>query len=166
MTGGDYEQLRPIAFGLDAFRSQSSQQAFIYVSTYAGGPLWAPTNPMNVPRARAGIVKLPSGDVLVAGGLSGASAACFPLPFGCAGPGTPNACCTGAGLGDCSPRAATTNSSAETYDPVMHTWTLTSGSSSTPGVAGGMSVPRIAPALMFTGGPDAGLAIFAGGLDV
>ena len=135
VTGGDYI----------TFLGQSSQQAFIFVPVYDGGPAWAQTNPMNVPRELPGIIKLPSGDVLVAGGLTGAAAACT---------GTP-----------ATPVSFTTNSSAEVYDPVAHTWTLTTGSSATPGAAGGMTTKRIASAELFTVGSKAGLAILAGGID-
>jgi hypothetical protein len=136
MTGGDYIQ----------FLGQSSQQAFIFVPVYDGGPAWAQTNPMNVPRELPGIIKLPSGQVLVSGGLTGAALTCLSTPT--------------------TPVALTTNSSAEVYDPVAHTWTLTTGSVSTPGAAGGMSIARLASDELFTSGPDTGLAITAGGVDV
>jgi hypothetical protein len=124
VAGGDYL----------VFLGQSSQQAFIFIPAYAGGPAWAQTNPMNVPRELPGITNLlPSGDVLVAGGLTAAT----------------GACATGS-------VAFTTNSSAEVYNPFTHTWALTTGS---------MSVPRIAPALFFTSGPDALMAILAAGTD-
>jgi hypothetical protein len=135
ITGGDYI----------TFLGQSSQQAFVYVPVYDGGPAFAQTNPMNVPRELPGIVKLPLGDVLVAGGLTGAAAACT---------GTP-----------ANPVAFTTNSSAEIYDPVAHTWTLTAGSSATPGAPGGMTNKRIATVEVFPTGPKAGMGIVAGGID-
>jgi hypothetical protein len=136
MTGGDYVQ----------FLGQSSQQAFIFVPVYDGGPSWAQTNPMNVPRELPGSVKLPSGEVLVSGGLTGAALTCLATPT--------------------TPIALTTNSSAEVYDPVAHTWTLTTGSVATPGAAGGMSVARLASDELFTVGPLAGTVITAGGVDV
>jgi len=136
MTGGDYFQ----------FLGQSSQQAFIFVPVYDGGPSWVQTMPMKVPRELPGIVKLPSGEVLVSGGLTGNAAACLATPA--------------------TPISLTSNFSAETYDPVAHTWTLTPGSSSTPGAVGGMSVARLASDELFTGGPLVGLAITAGGVDV
>jgi hypothetical protein len=61
--------------------------------------------------------------------------------------------------------AFTTNSSAEVYDPAMNTWTLTAGSSATPGAAGGMTTKRIATVEVFPSGTDSGLAIAAGGID-
>ena len=100
---------------------------------------------MNVPRELPGIVKLPNGDILLAGGLTGEAAACTATPA--------------------TPLAFTTNSSAEVYDPTVPSWTLTSGSSATPGAAGGMNVKRIAAGSLFTTGTDSGLAIFAGGID-
>ena len=100
---------------------------------------------MNVARELPGIVKLPSGDVLVAGGLTGAAAACEATPA--------------------TPTAVTTNSSAEIFNPTIPSWTLTNGSSSTPGAAGGMTVKRIASGELFSSGTDSGLAIFAGGID-
>ena len=45
------------------------------------------------------------------------------------------------------------------------TWTLTTGSSATPGAVGGMNVARIASTELFTVGADAGLAIAAGGVN-
>ena len=100
---------------------------------------------MNVARELPGIVKLPYGDILIAGGLTGAAAACAATPA--------------------TPFAFTTNSSAEVYNPTVPSWTLTTGSSSTPGAAGGMNVKRIAAGSLFTTGTDSGLAIFAGGID-
>jgi hypothetical protein len=136
VTGGDYL----------AFLGQSSPQAFIYVP---GTATWAQTVPMNVPRELPGIVKMNSGEVLVAGGVTSAAAACI-------GKGTPPGS---------TPAAFTSNFSAETYDPAIPAWTLTTGSSATPGAAGGMSVARVASAELFTVGPDAGLAILAGGVN-
>jgi hypothetical protein len=136
MTGGDYLQ----------FLGQSSMQAFIFVPVYDGGPAWAQTNPMNVARELPGLIKLPSGKVLVSGGLTGNALACLSTPT--------------------TPVSLTTNASAEVYDPVAHTWTLTTGSSSTPGAPGGMTVNRLATDELFTSGPDNGLVITAGGVDV
>jgi hypothetical protein len=132
IAGGDYI----------SFLGQSSQQAFLFDPSTA---TFSQTVAMNVPRELPGIVKLPNGDILLAGGLTGAAAACA------ATPGTPT--------------AFTTNSSAEVYDPTVPSWTLTTGSSATPGAAGGMSVKRIAAGSLFTSGTDSGLAIFAGGID-
>jgi hypothetical protein len=132
VTGGDYIQ----------FLGQSSAQAFLFNPSSA---TFSQTVPMNVARELPGIVKLQSGNVLIAGGLTGAAAACA---------GTPT-----------TPLAFTTNSSAEVYDPSVPSWTLTSGSSATPGAAGGMNVKRIAAGSLFTTGTDSGLAIFAGGID-
>ena len=133
MWGGDYLQ----------FLGQSSQQAFIFDPT---GATWTQTAPMNVPRELAGFAKLPSGDVLVSGGLTGNALACLSTPT--------------------TPISLTSNSSAEVYDPVAHTWTLTTGSVSTPGAAGGMNTPRLSTDELFTSGPDIGLVITAGGVDV
>jgi hypothetical protein len=153
VAGGDYI----------TFLGQSSPQAFIYTPS---GPSWTETMPMKVARELPGITKLASGHVLVTGGLTGEAAACVGLPAACTGAGTPNGCCTGAGTGTtCGALAIITNSSAEIFDPVAHTWTLTTGSSATPGVAGGMTVPRIASVEVFSTGPDAGLGIAAGGID-
>jgi hypothetical protein len=132
VTGGDYI----------VFLGQSSPQAFIFNPTTA---TFTQTVSMSVARELPGIVKLPSGEVLVAGGLTGAAAACAATPA--------------------NPVAFTTNSSAETFDPTVPSWTLTTGSSSTPGAAGGMNVKRIASAELFTSGTDSGLAILAGGID-
>jgi hypothetical protein len=89
---------------------------------------------------------------------------CTTLPAKCTGAGTPDACCTAAGVGaSCGPVSITTNSSAETFDPTTFMFTLTSGSSATPGAAGGMSVPRISTAELFTSGVDAGDAVLFGG---
>jgi hypothetical protein len=132
VTGGDYLQ----------FLGQSSPQAFLFNPSTA---TFSQTAAMNVARELPGIVKLPSGAVLVAGGLTGNAAACLSTPT--------------------TPVAFTTNSSAEVYDPTVPSWTLTSGSSSTPGAAGGMNVKRIASAELFTSGADSGLAILAGGID-
>jgi hypothetical protein len=134
VTGGDYVEL----FG------ESSTQSFVYVPYYdspgpnppAGTPYWAPSNPMNTARELPGIVTLPSGDVLVAGGLTATSEMCT---------GTPS-----------TPIEFTTSSSAEIFDPTTFTWTA---------VTAQMSVPRIASAELFTSGPDSGDAILAGGLD-
>ena len=132
VTGGDYI----------VFLGQSSPQAFLFNPATA---TFSQTVPMNVARELPGIVKLPNGDILIAGGLTGAAAACTATPS--------------------TPLAFTTNSSAEVYDPTVPSWTLTSGSSATPGAAGGMTVPRIAAGSLFTTGTDSGLAIFAGGID-
>jgi hypothetical protein len=147
VAGGDYL----------TFLGQSSQQSFVYVPSYdspgpvppAGTPFWFQTHPLNVPRELAGTSNLPSGDVLVAGGITAASGACV-------GTGNPPGS---------TPVAITTNSSAETFNPSTFAWTLTTGSTSTPGAAGGMSVARAASAQLFTSGPDAGMAILAGGVD-
>jgi hypothetical protein len=132
VAGGDYIQ----------FLGQSSPQAFLFNPATA---TFSQTVSMNVARELPGIVKLPSGNILIAGGLTGASAACAATPS--------------------TPVAFTTNSSAEIYDPSVPSWTLTSGSSATPGAAGGMNVKRIASGELFTTGTDSGLAIFAGGID-
>ena len=136
ITGGDYQQ----------FLGTSSPQAFIFIP---GTQTFVQVPPMNVARELAGITPLPDGRVLVAGGLTGASGSCTQqnLP------------------GEVS---VTTNSSAEIFDPLVSppTWTLTFGSSATPGAAGGMSVPRIGTVELFTTGSVAGLAIAAGGVDV
>ena len=132
VAGGDYIQ----------FLGQSSPQAFLFNPSTA---TFSQTVPMNVARELPGIVKLPNGDILIAGGLTGASAACAATPA--------------------TPEAFTTNSSAEVYDPTVPSWTLTTGSSATPGAAGGMNVKRIATGELFTTGTDSGLAIFAGGID-
>jgi hypothetical protein len=133
VAGGDYI----------VFLGQSSQQAFLF--NPGATPTFTQTVPMNVPRELPGIVKLPNGDILIAGGLTGAAAACAATPA--------------------TPTAVTTNSSAEVYDPTVPSWTLTSGSSATPGAAGGMNAKRIAAGSLFTSGTDSGLAIFAGGID-
>jgi hypothetical protein len=132
VAGGDYIQ----------FLGQSSPQAFLFNPAAA---TFSQTVPMNVARELPGIVKLPSGDILIAGGLTGAASACASTPA--------------------DPVAFTTNSSAEVYDPTVPSWTLTTGSSATPGAAGGMNVKRIATGELFTTGNDSGLAIFAGGID-
>ncbi len=132
VAGGDYI----------VFLGQSSPQAFLFNPSTA---TFSQTVAMNVPRELPGIVKLPNGDVLLAGGLTGAAAACAATPA--------------------TPTAFTTNSSAEVYDPTVPSWTLTTGSSATPGAAGGMTVKRIAAGSLFTTGTDSGLAIFAGGID-
>jgi len=132
VAGGDYI----------VFLGQSSPQAFLFNPSTA---TFSQTVPMNVPRELPGIVKLPNGDILLAGGLTGAAAACAATPA--------------------TPTAFTTNSSAEVYDPTVPSWTLTSGSSATPGAAGGMNVKRIGAGALFTTGTDSGLAIFAGGID-
>ncbi len=132
IAGGDYI----------VFLGQSSPQAFLFNPSTA---TFSQTVPMNVARELPGIVKLPNGDILLAGGLTGAAAACAATPA--------------------TPTAFTTNSSAEVYDPTVPSWTLTTGSSATPGAAGGMTVKRIAAGSLFTTGTDSGLAIFAGGID-
>ncbi len=132
IAGGDYIQ----------FLGQSSPQAFLFNPATA---TFSQTVPMKVARELPGIVKLPNGDILVAGGLTGAASACASTPA--------------------SPVAFTTNSSAEVYNPTVPSWTLTTGSSATPGAAGGMNVKRIATGELFTTGTDSGLAIFAGGID-
>ena len=134
VTGGDYVEL----FG------ESSTQSFVYVPYYdsfgptppAGTPFWAPSNPMNTARELPGITTLPSGDVLVAGGLTATSEACTATPS--------------------TPVEFTTSSTAEIFDPATFTWTA---------VTAPMSVPRIASVELFTSGPDSGDAILAGGLD-
>jgi len=124
------------------FLGQSSQQAFIFNPT---GPAWSQTVPMKVPRELPGIVKFADGNILVTGGVTSAAGACVTTPT--------------------TPVAFTTNFSAEIYNPAIPSWTLTTGSSATPGAAGGMSIARVASAELFTAGPDAGLAILAGGVD-
>jgi len=132
LTGGDYI----------VFLGQSSPQAFIFDPATA---TFSQTVPMKVARELPSINKLPSGKVLVAGGLTGAAAACVATPS--------------------TPVAFTTNSSAEVFDPTVPSWTLTTGSSSTPGAAGGMNAKRIAAGSLFSSGTDSGLVIFAGGID-
>src|SRR5215472_8462901 len=136
VTGGDYL----------AFLGQSSPQAFIYTP---GTATWAQTVAMNVPRELPGITKFTDGNVLVAGGVTSAAAACV-------GTGTPPGS---------TPAAFTSNFSAEIFNPAIPSWTLTTGSSATPGAPGGMTVARIASLELFTVGPDAGLAIAAGGVN-
>src|SRR5580693_741375 len=134
VTGGDYVEL----FG------ESSTQSFVYVPYYdspgptppAGTPYWAPANPMNTARELPGITTLPSGDVLVAGGLTATSEMCTATPS--------------------TPVEFTTSKSAEIFDPTTFTWTT---------VTAPMSVPRIASVELFSSGPDSGEAILAGGLD-
>jgi len=156
VAGGDYI----------TFLGQSSSQAFVYVPTYDGGPAWEPASPMNVPRELPGVAALPSGEVLVSGGLTGAAGACVGLPAECTGAGTPNGCCTGPGAGaTCGATAVITNSSAEIFNPSTFGWTLTTGSSATPGAAGGMTIARISSDELFKSGPDAGLVITAGGIN-
>jgi hypothetical protein len=156
VAGGDYI----------TFLGQSSQQSFVFVPSYDGGPAWSAASPLNVPRELPGITPLPSGKVLVSGGLTGAAGACVGLPLACTGVGAPNGCCTGAGTGPtCGATAVITNSSAETFDPTTFGWTLTSGSSATPGAPGGMNIARIASLELFTSGTDAGLVIAAGGIN-
>ncbi len=158
VTGGDYI----------TFLGQSSPQAFVYAPYYIlGGPFWAASSPMNVARELPGITILPSGKVLVACGLTAEGGACVGLPAGCTGAGTPSSCCTAPGVGlSCGPVSLITNSSAEVFDPTTFAFTLTTGSSATPGAAGGMNQARVAAAELFTSGNDAGHAILAGGVDV
>ena len=125
---------------------------------------------MNVPRELPGITSLPSGKVLVTGGLTGEAGAC--VAFGgatpnaaCTGAGTPNGCCTAAATGTCGITAIITNSSAEVFDPTTFTWALTTGSTNVPGAAGGMNAARITTAETFSTGTDAGMAILAGGIN-
>jgi hypothetical protein len=166
VAGGDYVEV----FG------QSSQQAFLYVpAAFAAGYGCAPgascfvaTGAMSVPREIPAVSTLNSGSVLVAGGVTGAAAACVNLPAACTGPGTPGtptACCTGAGTGSlCGPVALTTQNSGEVYNPVTRTWAL---------VGSLMQVPRAAmpgthiPTGLATGGALAGHegVMLAGGVD-
>jgi hypothetical protein len=132
VAGGDYI----------VFLGQSSPQAFLFNPVTPG---FTQTAAMNVAREEAGIALLPSGNVLVAGGLTGEALACAATPS--------------------SPYDFITNYSAEIYNPTAGTWTLTPGSSATPGAAGGMSVQRIATAELFTSGTDSGLVILAGGVN-
>jgi len=156
VTGGDYI----------TFLGQSSQQSFVFLPSYDGGPAWEPAGPLNTPRELPGLQSLSNGKVLVAGGLTGAAGGCVGLPATCTGAGVPNACCTGAGVGaTCGPVAVITNSSAETFDPTTFGWTLTTGSVATPGAPGGMSVPRISTISTLTAGPNAGDPILAGGIN-
>ena len=105
IVGGDYL----------VFLGQASQQAFIFDP---GAATFSQTVPMNVARELPGISILPSGDVLVAGGITSNAAGCVGLPAGCTGAGAPNACCTGAGVGTtCGPVDFITNYSGEVYDP-------------------------------------------------
>ena len=132
VTGGDYI----------VFLGQASQQAFVFDP---GTATFSQTVPMNVARELPGISILPSGNVLVAGGITSEAAACASNPA--------------------TPVDFITNSSAEVYNPGTPSWTLTSGSSATPGAAGGMSVQRIATAELFTSGTDSGKVILAGGVN-
>jgi hypothetical protein len=157
LAGGDYIQ----------FLGLSSQQSFVFLPN-GGLGTWNPSGPLTVPRELPGSVLLPNGKVLVAGGLTAeavnAMRNCTTLPAKCTAAGVPDACCTAAGVGaSCGPVAITTNFSAETFDPTTFMFTLTSGSSATPGAAGGMSAPRIATAELLTTGPDAGLGVLVGG---
>jgi hypothetical protein len=131
VTGGDYI----------VFLGQSSPQAFIFNPATPG---FTQTAPMKVAREEPGIALLPSGNVLVAGGLTGIAASCAATPS--------------------TPVDFTSNYSAEIYNPTAGTWTLTTGSSATPGATGGMSSQRIAAIELITSGPDAGLVIAAGGV--
>jgi hypothetical protein len=129
VTGGDYVE----------FFAQSSTQTFVYIPYYiapGGTPFWAPSFPMNTAREAPGIATLPSGHVLVTGGMTATSANCV---------GTPS-----------TPVEFTTNTSAEIWDPATFTWTA---------VTAQMGSKRIAPVEQFTGGTDAGKAIIAGGVD-
>ena len=130
VAGGDYI----------VFLGQSSPQAFLFNPATPG---FSQTGAMNVARELPAMTLLPSGNVLVAGGLTGEAAACAPTPS--------------------TPVDFTTNFSAEIYNSTLGTWALTPGSSATPGATGGMSVQRIASGELFTTGPDAGLVILAGG---
>ncbi len=132
VTGGDYL----------VFLGQASQQSFIYDPSSA---TFTQTVPMNVARELPGITILPSGKVLVLGGVTAEAAACAATPA--------------------TPVDFITNYSAEIYDPTAVTWTLTPGSSATPGAPGGMSVQRIVSAELFTTGTDSGLVIVAGGVN-
>ncbi len=89
---------------------------------------------------------LPSGNVLVAGGLTGEAAACAP---------------------DAEYTRWTSSPTSRPRFTILRlgTWSLTPGSSATPGATGGMSVQRIGSAELFTTGPDAGLVILAGGIN-
>ena len=142
VTGGDYI----------VFLGQSSPQSFVFVPSSAtplsaaiAASTFTQTFPMNVARELPGITILPSGKVLVEGGITGEAAACVSTPT--------------------TPVDFITNSSAEIYNPTTFSWTLTTGSSATPGAPGGMSVQRIATAELFTSGPDAGRVIVAGGVN-
>ena len=155
VTGGD----------LVEFFAESSTQSFVYIPYYdspgpnppAGTPYWAPVFTLNTAREAPGIATLPSGDVLVAGGLTATSADCVGLPAGCTGAGTPNPCCTGPAAGStCGPIEFTTSKTAEIFDPMTFMWTA---------VTAPMSAKRVAPIEQFTGGTDAGKAILAGGVD-
>lgn len=134
VTGGD----------LVEFFGQSSAQAFVYVPYYdslgptppAGTPFWVPAFPMNTAREAPGIATLPSGDVLVAGGLNATSANCTSTSS--------------------TPIEFTTSKTAEIFDPATFEWTA---------VTAPMSAKRVAPIEQFTGGTDGGKAILAGGVD-
>jgi len=142
VTGGDYI----------VFLGQSSPQSFVFVPSSAtplsaaiAASTFTQTFPMNVARELPGITILPSGKVLVEGGITGEAAACVSTPT--------------------TPVDFITNSSAEIYNPTTFSWTLTPGSKLTPGAPGGMSVQRIATAELFTTGTDSGLVIVAGGVN-
>jgi hypothetical protein len=134
VTGGDYVE----------FFAESSVQAFVYIPYYdslgpnppAGTPFWAPAFPMNTAREAPGIATLPSGDVLVAGGLTATSANCTSTPS--------------------TPVEFTTSNTAEIFDPMTFMWTK---------VTAPMGAKRTAPIEQFTSGTDAGKAILAGGTD-
>jgi hypothetical protein len=184
VTGGDYIQF---------LGQSSQQSFVYLPSFEGGGPLgtWEPAGPLSVPRELPGSVSVPTGlpaactgagtpqacctgagtgpscpstEILVAGGLTSEAASCVGLPTNCTGLGTPNACCTAAGVGaSCGPVTFITDSSAEVFNPNTFGYTLTSGSSATPGAAGGMHSGRIGTVELFTSGVDAGEAIaFAG----
>lgn len=86
--------------------------------------LWTPTGNMTVPRAGHTATLLPDGRVLVAGGSIGAGCSCSGL------------------------------ASAELYDPITGTWTLT----------GSMNTSRAAyQAILITSGPLSGMVLVTGG---
>lgn len=65
------------------FFGESFPLAFVYVPYYLapeGTPFWAPANPMNTTREASGIATLPSGHVLVAGGLTAKGINCISTP--------------------------------------------------------------------------------------
>ena len=156
VAGGDYI----------TFLGQSSSQAFVYVPTYDGGPAWEPASPMKVPRELPGVAPLPSGEVLVTGGLTGQRVHALACRRNARALERQTAAAQGAGVGPtCGATAVITNSSAEVFNPSTFGWTLTSGSSATPGAAGGMTTARISSDELFKSGPDAGLVITAGGIN-
>ena len=125
VAGGDYVE----------FLGNASTQAFVYEDLGIGSGAWAPASPMNEPRELAGIRVLPSGDVLLAGGVDAASGTC------------PT---------DSGDVTFTTNTTGEIFNPATFSWTL---------ITAPMSVARVATIEQFSSGALAGTSILAGGVD-